>query len=154
MLNIYISGKDQVEDENFNIDQTINDSVGACLDEEGINYIDKDVEVYIEFVSASKMKEINKAYRQVDKTTDVLSFPLMSDDDIGLVILGDIFINYEQIKSQASLYSRTSQEELAYMVVHSSLHLLGYDHADDHEEDIMRKKECEILESIGISLEK
>lgn len=121
------------------------DFVRLTLDHEKIDYSSRDVEVYVTFVDSQTIRDINKEYRQVDESTDVLSFPLMDLDQAPVLILGDIFINLEKIKDQAASYQRTDQEELALMLVHSTLHLLGYDHRDDLEEAQMNTIQDQIL---------
>ena len=106
---------------------------------------------------------INLDMRQVDKPTDVLSFPMfdltpgvppeesLADPETGLIPLGDMVISLEQAASQAEEYGHSLEHELAYLTVHSVLHLLGYDHLDEGEQKRrMRQREKEIMEKIGI----
>jgi probable rRNA maturation factor len=112
----------------------------------------------------SYIKELNKQYRDIDKETDVLSFPLLESDEPGEIIvsdydknpetdeimLGDIVISYEKAQEQSMEYGHSVERELCYLSVHSVLHLFGYDHMEDGDRKLMRKKEEEILESMGI----
>ena len=106
---------------------------------------------------------INLDMRQVDKPTDVLSFPMFdltpgeppdesfADPETGLIPLGDMVISLEQTAVQAEEYGHSLEHELAYLTVHSVLHLLGYDHLDEGEQKRrMRQREKEIMEKIGI----
>ena len=124
------------------------------------------LEVNIAFVSPKKIKELNSNFRNIDKVTDVLSFPQLDDIDInnltkekypmdfnmesGNIMLGDIYICVKKVKSQSKEYQTTLQREMCYMAIHGLLHLLGYDHIDDEDKKVMRLKEEEILESLNI----
>ena len=118
------------------------------------------------------IQALNKKYRGVDSATDVLSFPSVTwpsgktagkspgslqrayDPDNGACFLGDIVINADRIRIQANEYGHSEEREAAYLLVHSLCHLMGYDHMNEEEKAIMRKKEEEILSSIGIGREK
>jgi probable rRNA maturation factor len=101
---------------------------------------------------------LNRDYRGIDKTTDVISFALTEDrDDTEFVTppdrisrLGEVIISYPQAASQAKENSQTIKAEMAWLVVHGLLHLLGYDHQDDKSEAIMRKREDKILKEIDL----
>lgn len=112
-----------------------------------------------------EIRELNREYREKDYATDVLSFPLCEWldgeflDDINLCVepdsnvlaLGDMVISYDKIVSQAEEYGHSIEREFAYLTVHSTLHLLGYDHEDSEERKIkMRTLEDEILAKLGI----
>lgn len=119
----------------------------------------KDAEVSISFVSNKEIKSLNKAYRNKDSETDVLSFPLTSDDgtqevnaETGYVLLGDVVISLETAVKQASMYGHSLEREIGFLTVHSMLHLLGYDHETSPlDERLMREKEEAVLEKLGIS---
>ena len=120
-----------------------------------------DAEVEVSFVDDSQIKEYNKEYRDIDKSTDVLSFPLGEDGiydtnpETGNKMLGDIVISVEHAIAQGELYGHGLRREIAYLTVHSMLHLLGYDHVDEGlEKAKMRKKEEIILAKIGLSITK
>ena len=93
----------------------------------------------IQFVSEKKIRELNKKYRGVDNVTDVLSFGLETGED-----LGDIFICYPQIKKQAKFFEVTAKEEIARMLAHGVLHLLGFEH-ENKKQEIKMFKEQEML---------
>ncbi|MEE0945462.1 MAG: rRNA maturation RNase YbeY [Acutalibacteraceae bacterium] len=119
------------------------------------------VEIDVTFVDDKKIKEMNKAYRNIDSSTDVLSFPLGENGvyDINpetqAFQLGDIVISTEHAFSQADLYGHSIQREIAFLTVHSMLHLLGYDH-ENHgiEETLMFEKQEEILTELGLGIVK
>ena len=90
------------------------------------------------------IRHLNKVYRDIDKVTDVLSFP--SDED---VFLGDIALSLERAKQQAGEYGHSLQREVAFLVVHAMLHLLGYDHENEKGEASMRERQREILKQAG-----
>ncbi|NLP26501.1 MAG: rRNA maturation RNase YbeY [Clostridiales bacterium] len=119
---------------------------------------DKDAEVSVSFVSNKEIMKLNKIYRNKNESTDVLSFPLMSNrkdefnDDTGIVMLGDIVISLETAVKQANIFAHSLEREIGFLTVHSMLHLLGYDHEVDRlGERIMREKEESILDKLGIS---
>ena len=97
----------------------------------------------------------------MDRPTDVLSFPMYERDEIaGLKndtddeiekILGDIIVSIEKVREQAEEYGHSFERELAYLVTHGMLHLLGYDHMIEEEKAVMRKREEEILETLNIT---
>ncbi len=97
------------------------------------------------------VRELNRTYRGIDATTDVLSFAMSEGEDIilpdeELPYLGDIIIAYPVAEQQAAQYGHSVQEELRLLAVHGVLHLLGYDHATPEEETIMWARQAEILE--------
>ena len=115
---------------------------------------DKNVEVSVTFTDNEKIKELNNKYRCKDAPTDVLSFPMFDSFDdasyMDTVPLGDIVISLEKAKEQAHNYFHGSYHELAFLSIHSTLHLLGYDHetSKEDEEDMFRRQK-EIMEIIG-----
>ena len=117
---------------------------------------DGSAEVSVRFVDNEQIRELNKEYRNIDKETDVLSFPLGDNGvydinhDTGAKLLGDIVISMEKAVEQAKLYNHPLQREIGFLTVHSMLHLLGYDHeAGGMEEVRMREKEETVLTQIG-----
>ena len=106
--------------------------------------------------------EYNREYRKIDKATDVLSFPMQTflqagwkglsepefDEDTGDLSLGDIIISLESVKRQSAEYGNTVEYEMAYLIIHSSLHLIGYDHDDETNEKIMHSKNEKIIQEI------
>ena len=109
------------------------------------------------FVDNNRIHELNREYRGKDSATDVLSFPLGEngeydiDEDNGCKLLGDIVISMERAMEQAELYGHSLQREVAYLTVHSMLHLLGYDHEAGGLEAVrMREKEEAVLIQLGL----
>lgn len=127
----------------------------AVLKSEGF---DKDAEVSVSFVSNSDIRSLNKMYRNKDRVTDVLSFPLSDDgkydmnNETGMCLLGDVVISLQTAMSQAELYGHSLEREVGFLTVHSMLHLLGYDHEKSPlDETIMKEKQEFILDNLGIS---
>lgn len=112
-------------------------------------------EVSLTVVDETAIKQINSEFRNIDKVTDVLSFP-MSDDkefpenfDTGAKLLGDIVICAKRAREQAEEYGHSEEREFGFLCTHSVLHLLGYDHVNDEEErKLMQLREKESLEAI------
>jgi probable rRNA maturation factor len=94
-------------------------------------------------VNDKQMQDINFQYRDLDKTTDVLSFPDTEED-----YLGDIFISLDKVKLQAVEYEHSEMEEFARLLIHGILHLMGYDHIKDEDHEVMVKKEEELLKKL------
>ncbi len=96
------------------------------------------------------IKKINKDYRNKDVATDVISFAYNETENIGPVnIIGDIVISIEKVKEQAKEYGHSEEREFYYVLCHGILHLLGYDHIEENDKEIMRKREEEILEKFN-----
>ena len=104
------------------------------------------------FIDDKQMHEMNKEYRGIDRTTDVLSFALNDNKRIETVInsLGDIYISIPKMISQASEYEHSEKRELSFLTVHGLLHLLGYDHMKPEDEKVMFGLQKEILDELGI----
>ena len=114
-------------------------------------------EISVTFVDDEQIKELNKKHRDIDKSTDVLSFPLGENGkydvnpETGAKILGDIVISMETAVRQAEEYGHPLQREIAFLTVHSMLHLLGYDHVNGGLEAVhMREKEEAVLTQLGL----
>lgn len=119
---------------------------------------DDDFEVSVSFVDDNEIHKLNKQFRDMDRPTDVLSFPLGENgvydvnNETGASLLGDIVISIQTALRQAELYGHSLEREIGFLTVHSMLHLLGYDHEESKlQERIMREKEETILNSLGIS---
>lgn len=119
-------------------------------------------EVNIYLVDNANIRDINRKYRNIDRATDVLSFPMVEmvngeiislegdiDMDIDAVILGDIVISMEKVLSQADEFNHSLQRELAFLVTHGIFHILGYDHEID--EQSMFERQEEVLHLMGLS---
>jgi probable rRNA maturation factor len=104
--------------------------------------VPSDSELSISFLDDKKMRDLNRTYRQIDRTTDVLSFPQEEGPDFTL--LGDIIISLDTARRHSKSYGVTLHEELKKLVIHGALHLLGHDHKKKKETQIMRDKEKEL----------
>lgn len=114
-------------------------------------YPDHKFEVNLTVCDNEYIREINREYREIDRETDVLSFPMMDfDTPDTTVMLGDIIISYEKAVSQAEEYGHSLKRELCFLCCHSALHLLGYDHETEDERTEMEAKQKEILERLNI----
>ncbi len=118
-------------------------------------------EVDVTFVNDEQIKLYNNEYRNIDKSTDVLSFPLGengvydTNPETGNKMLGDVVISVEHAMAQADLFGHGLRREIAYLTVHSMLHLLGYDHVNGGmEKTIMREKEENVLKKLGLAITK
>lgn len=114
-------------------------------------------EISVTFVDDERIRELNKMHRDIDKSTDVLSFPLGEDGvydknmETGACLLGDIVISVPTAVRQAEEYGHTLQREIGFLTVHSMLHLLGYDHVNGGIEAVhMREKEEHVLTELGL----
>ena len=95
------------------------------------------------------IQALNKQYRNKDKATNVLSFPMQSPEEIDIILLGDIVLCAGVIKQEAGQQSKSEESHWAHMVVHSVLHLQGYDHVNDDDAELMEKLEIKILQQVG-----
>ena len=114
-----------------------------------------DALVSIIIVDNEYIHKINKEYRGKDAETDVISFALEDDDSLVLPdvirVLGDIYISIDKAREQAKLYGHSLKREICFLAVHGFYHLLGYDHMSKEDEEIMFKKQEEVLEEYGIT---
>lgn len=139
---------------------TVKQCILAALAEEEFAF---DAEVNLFLVNNEEIRRINREQREIDRVTDVLSFPMLEqengetviyDEDFvdGRVLLGDIVISAERAKEQAEAYGHSFLRELGFLTVHSLLHLLGYDHeTSEEEEKEMFEKQEKILRSVGLT---
>ena len=119
-------------------------------------------EISVTIVDNSEIRVLNKEYRNIDRETDVLSFPMLeflSEEQPGKTdgefetVLGDIVISLEQAEGQAQEYGHSIEREIAFLTVHSMLHLLGYDHIEDSDRKKMRAREKQILKELNLEEE-
>ena len=142
-----------IEENNEYID-LINNVLKECFKEENLKY--NNLYVNIVLTNPTNIKKMNKKYRNIDKETDVLSFPMYEKEELknikihNLDVLGDIVISIERVKKQAIEYGHSFERELAYMTVHGFYHLMGYDHIKEDDKIEMRKKEENVLEKLKI----
>ena len=120
----------------------------------GLKKLDiKKVEFNVIIVSNDYIHELNKNYRGIDRETDVISFALEDEKSFNrtdIRVLGDIYISIDKARSQALEYGHSFKRELYFLAVHGFLHLLGYDHMKKEDEDVMFKKQEEVLSRYGI----
>lgn len=156
--------KIEISDE---VEKNIVNIIEYALQEEKVSI---PCEVSIIFVDNEKIKEINKENRNIDKVTDVLSFPMLDyengkvfkdtykdfnfsyvDLDEGSLVLGDIVLSLEKAKEQSLEFNHSFIREVIYLTIHSVLHLLGYDHMEEDDKSVMRKREEQILEKFHLT---
>ena len=116
-----------------------------------------DVEASVTFTNNEGIRELNREYRNIDRATDVLSFPQINYDDGEDIsdgeMLGDIVISLERAREQAEEFGHSFERECAFLCAHSTLHLLGYDHELSDEDDAdMRRRQREIMEKMGLEI--
>lgn len=132
-----------------------------CFKEEKIE--NSKLLITITLTNPENIKKINKEYRDIDRATDVLSFPMFEKEELEEKIkkndfehedvLGDIIISVEKVQEQAIEYGHSFERELSYMVVHGFYHLMGYDHIQEEDKKKMRPKEEKILSDLKIGRE-
>ena len=157
MFNIeFLNIKEKKEYENI-----ISKVLDKCFE---VEHLPKDkLLVSVTLTNPENIKKLNKEYRAIDKTTDVLSFPMFEKEEIDKMvksskweytdILGDMVISIKQVELQAKEYGHSFERELSYMIVHSFYHLMGYDHIKEEDKEIMRPKEEYVLNELGITRE-
>ena len=146
-------------------EEIINEVVCASLDYEDCPY---EAEVNVVLTDNEEIHQVNKEYRNVDAPTDVLSFPMLEYDtpsdfehveedfadcfnpETGELVLGDIIISVEKAAEQAEKYGHSLEREYAFLIAHSMLHLMGYDHEVPEEAEVMEKRQAAVLESLHI----
>lgn len=135
-------------------EKLVEDCTRAALEEEDI---EDDAEVSVTLVDNARIREMNAEFREIDRETDVLSFPLGDengfevDPDTDAILLGDIVISLEKAQSQAEEYGHSFRREVAFLITHSLFHLLGYDHMTEDEEKEMFAKQEKVLQQLGIT---
>ena len=144
----------------FSLKRLLCRTVKTALAAEGVEL---SCEINIMLTDDEGIREVNRTMREIDRATDVLSFPMFdltpgehpdeadADPDTGLVPLGDMCISVERAKAQAAEYGHSFRREICYLCVHSVLHLLGYDHLDEGEmKRQMRQREEEIMQILNL----
>lgn len=137
-IRIYFSATGEYDEYFYELKSRVREAVKAALSYEGFS---SDAELSVTFTDNENIRKLNKAHRNIDKPTDVLSFPIYERDEIAAmksatpVMLGDIVISLERAREQAEEIGNDFLTELAFLTVHSVLHLLGYDHALGEAED-------------------
>ncbi len=151
-------------DFNFDKEELFRDIIEAVIEEEHCPY---DVSVSLIITDNAAIRELNRENRGIDSETDVLSFPMLSfsvpsgfedmendqdnfDPDTGELLLGDIVLSGEKVMEQAESYGHSTKREYAFLIVHSLLHLMGYDHMKDEERKLMESRQRCIMERLDI----
>ena len=140
--------------ENERYIKTIMKVLEKCFETEELN--DKNLYINIVLTNPENIKNMNNEYRNINKETDVLSFPMFEKEELekrnNLIkdVLGDIVISIERVEEQAREYGHSFERELSYMTVHGFYHLMGYDHIKEEDKTIMRQKEEKILQELDI----
>lgn len=150
-LRIYfedVQGKYRV---NYALKMLVRHAILATLQYEAVQ---APCEVSVTFADNEGIRAINREYRNIDAPTDVLSFPLFEECD-GTKQLGDIVLSLEKCAAQAEEFGHSFERECAFLTVHSTLHLLGYDHVNgEGEEQDMRQRQTAIVEKMGLGVQK
>lgn len=146
--------------ENKEYEDKIVQVLNKCFEEEDL----KDLNLYISvtLTSPSVIRKLNNEYRNIDKETDVLSFPIFEKKEIDEIVknkekqivketIGDVIISVKRVEEQAVEYGHSFERELSYMLVHGFYHLMGYDHIKEEDKNKMRPKEEKILNELKIS---
>ena len=136
-------------EENNKYKELINTVINKCFEEEKLE--NTKLYISITLTTPENIRNINKEYRNIDKETDVLSFPMFEQEEIKEIInseqhlvedvLGDIVISVKKVQEQAIEYGHSFERELSYMLVHGFYHLMGYDHIKEEDKKKMRPKE-------------
>ena len=153
-------------EKNEKYESTIRQVVEECFKTEKLDKTN--LYISITLTEPAEIEKINKQYRNIDRPTDVLSFPMFEKDELDNFIeknvkntdvnmqgdiLGDVVISIPKVYEQAEEYGHSFERELAYMVVHGFYHLMGYDHMEEEDKKIMREKEENVLSKLGIKRE-
>lgn len=147
-------------EENNIYSELIKRVVEKCFEVE--NLLKSKLYISITLTTPNNIRRINKEYRQIDKETDVLSFPMFEKNEIEHFrkeealfeeALGDIIVSIERVKEQAEDYGHSFERELAYMIVHGFYHLMGEDHIEEEDRVQMREKEEKVLKLLDITRE-
>ena len=145
----------------FDEGQAVSDEIRRKMEQAAVyavqleNLDEQRCELSVTFVDLDEIHELNKIHRGVDSPTDVLSFPQFEDvceeaPEEGEICLGDVVICRDKAAQQAEEFGHSFEREILYLVVHSVLHLLGYDHMEDDEKRVMRTREEKIMEHIDV----
>jgi probable rRNA maturation factor len=156
-LMIYFENDQDKMQISYKLKRLVRLSVEATL---AYEEIDRDLEVSVTFIDNEGIRKLNRSYRKIDKATDVLSFPLFDFEGDGDAMedelcdmLGDIVISLERAAEQAEEFGHSFEREVAFLTVHSMLHLLGYDHETSEEDELdMRRRQTAVMEMLGLAV--
>ena len=136
-------------EKNIELENEIKNVYKVCFEEE--NLLDKYLYINVILTNGENIRKINKKHRNIDKETDVLSFPMFEKKELKQLklnheeVLGDVVISIEQVEKQAIEYEHSFEREFYYMLVHGFYHLLGFDHIKEEDKKLMREHEEKIL---------
>ncbi len=162
-MTVYIENE-QEKDIKFDYENLLKRIISFTLQREKCPY---EAEISVVITDDTVIRETNREFRGIDKSTDVLSFPMCTyqtpgefdeleeqevfHPETGELLLGDIMISYDHVQKQAEEFGHSEIREFAFLTVHSMLHLFGYDHETEDERGIMEAKQKEILDELGIT---
>mgnify|MGYP004640063977 FL=1 len=146
-------------EENEKYEQKIVEVLNKCFEEEKLKKLNLYISVTL--TTPKEIRKLNAEYRNIDKETDVLSFPMFEKSEIDEIVkkqikspveetIGDIVISIQRVQEQAVEYGHSFERELSYMLVHGFYHLMGYDHIEEEDKKRMRPKEEKILNELKI----
>lgn len=162
------------EEGNLKLPETVDaEATAELVIEAALNYIGcpYEAEINLLLTTDEDIQEMNRMFREMDKSTDVLSFPMLEyetpgdfsrfeedsadafNPESGELMLGDIVISKEKVLAQADAYGHSPRREFAFLIAHSMLHLFGYDHMEEDERTVMERKQREIMELVQIPRE-
>ena len=148
-MNIIVDGENLPKQAMMN---KIEEAAKVCLEMEGVD--ENLAEISLTFVDMEEIQQLNREYRDTDSVTDVLSFPQFESKDefpeTGEIIMGDVVICTEKAMLQAEEFGHSPEREIIYLFTHSLLHLMGYDHMEEDEKQIMRQKEEAVMNRIDL----
>lgn len=149
-LKIYFENAQDVMRVTYPLKLLVRRAVQETLLAEGIK---KPAEISVTFTDNEGIRAINRVHRDIDSPTDVLSFPLFEESADGTVMLGDIVLSLEKCAVQAEEFGHGFRRECVFLTVHSTLHLLGYDHETSEADELdMRDRQTRIVEAMGLGL--
>lgn len=165
-MTFYVENEVEAEFD-FDTEEVAKTVASKVLEEEGCEH---EVEISLIITDDEGIREMNSEFREIDKPTDVLSFPNVSYDepgdfsvmdgeqqvdllnpDTGNIMFGDIVVNEKRVRSQAEEYGHSEKREFAFLIAHSMLHLCGYDHMEPEEAAVMEAKQENVLNLLGIT---
>ncbi|MEG1703499.1 MAG: rRNA maturation RNase YbeY [Niameybacter sp.] len=164
-MNLYLEDDYEFFEQQEGLLDTVKAVINKCLEIEKVPY---PAEISLTIVDKAEIQAINKEHREMDKPTDVLSFPQIDSVANGVIgwdnldeasimnydtkdiLLGDIVLCYEVAQEQAKEYGHALKREVCFLVAHSMFHLLGYDHMNENDEELMMAKQNQVLETLNI----
>lgn len=146
-MELYIDNRQDKHKVTEEMEELIKEVILESLKVQGLG---SNYEISLSFVTDEEIRELNRDYRAVDNSTDVLSFPMEDEFQLGIPLLGDIIISLDTAYRQAEEYKHSIKREIAYLVCHSIFHLLGYDHLEEDDKEEMRIKEKEVMGNLKI----